>query len=282
MSDEARNSDVQDATPTPEAPTPPRFEVRQIAPGFNVGDEYHDGVLVGRVPLDRYPDSVVTMAGEPGATPSNPDEVAELRRERDELKAQYEEIEPFGRMAQDRVFLEIVEEKISRGEMEPPWSPPPAPEDIVGYHKRIGEPESASILQAMQQYANTLPEWQRQELDSNERVWNAAFDRFKKAGAGSLPRPRPAAYGNPPLDRRTMETILRSKEVREARVEPPGPAIPDPEDEGASVARNFARVKAQHQRTYAVGNAADRERADTALVEAWFREPKAKRPNSNF
>ena len=242
------------------------------------GDLIIDGTVVEKNPHGFGPEAL------PGASSDGPDELTALRQERDDLRQRFEEAEPFLRISTDPIMREILNERVARGEVEPPRSPAPAPEDVVGYHKRVGEPESASILHAMRQYAESLPDYQAQELNSNHRVWNAAYDRFKAAGAGSLPRPAmPASYPQVPMDRRTMETILRSKEVREARVEPPGGALPDyPDvpDDGRASAKEYHAQKAKLRRAYSdSGTPGDRDRAEQAMVEAYFSagEPKSKR-----
>jgi hypothetical protein len=206
----------------------------------------------------------------PSAPQGDPDEAAAIRAERDELRQRFEEAEPYIRIAGDPIMRDILNERIERGEIESPRSASPDPEHIIGYKQRMAEPESAAILGAMADYAATLPNYQAEELNSNHRAWCAAYDRFKQAGAGSLPRPAmPASYPNVPMDRRSLEAILKSKEVSNARVEGPGGAVPDyPADDGADGRKEYANVKARLQRANESGTPGDRDALEMQLVAA--------------
>jgi hypothetical protein len=286
MSDEERN----------DAPSEMSYTLIPDSSGLAV--EYINGVPTGskvRVPEGMKesvhervtsPDGVDSIREVPGgrglSQESDPDDLESIRRERDEMRARYESIAHLERVQADPIFRELVSERIERGEFLEALTPAPAPEDIIGYHKRAAEPESESILQAMREYAETLPEWQKYELQSNHKVWNQTYDRFRAGGAGALPPPRPA-YGNrPPLDRQTMEEVLRSKEVFNARVEPPGPALPEPPDENESAAKRYAKAKEFQRRAYAAGSPMDRENADLELVKTWFAAPKKSQRRDNY
>jgi hypothetical protein len=125
------------------------------------------------------------------AAPSGFDEIAALRRERDQFREQAELYETFEPMIR----------AVGRGEVEIP-APPVTPEAVVGYRRRLSTPGSAEILQMVKDYAAELPEHQRQIIDSNHQVFNEVFDRI-----ASLNPPPP-----PRVSRRMAERTLRHHE----------------------------------------------------------------------
>lgn len=287
MSDEER--DVQqgsEAPSTPAEPTPPRYEIRPVGPGHTHGDEFIDGEPTGeRVPLRLYGGEGVNVSA-----PSNtgPDELAEVRRERDDLRRQFDEAEPFLRAAGKPVMREILNEYVQRGELEPPRGPAHGIEDSAGYRMRVAEPEAEAVMEVMRLHADTLPEYEAQVLNSNPRAFNNAYDKIKATLGDRVNtiRPRssglPAAYPNVPMDRRTMETILRSKEVQNARVEPPGGSTPEYPAPELTHEKAFQTARARLDRARQYGTPTQAADAETDLIAAYFDPPKPRRRNTGY
>ena len=121
-----------------------------------------------------------------------------------EVAAKEREVEPFQHIVKSAKFKEWLDAQVQAGEIEAPAPPPkPEPEDIMGYRLRAKDPDFNVIREAMAEWAVTLPQYEASQLESNHRVFNMAYDRFKTAQSQN----KPAA---PP------EKVVATKEVAEA------------------------------------------------------------------
>jgi hypothetical protein len=146
----------------------------------------------GAVTLDGVPVEEAQEASPPSdAAPPGDDELRQLRRERDQFREKAELYETFEPMIR----------AVGRGEVEIP-APPVTPEAVVGYRRRLSTPGSAEILQLVRDYAETLPEEQKEVLDNNHAAFNEVFDKI-----ASLNPPPP-----PRVSRRMAERTLRHHE----------------------------------------------------------------------
>lgn len=200
-----------------------RVEWRDDGVGDGKGEMTINGEPAGREPL---PPNMPPQS--PASSPADPDETEALRQENAELKAQFEQAQPFIAMNGNPAMKQMLDEYISRGEVEAPRGPAHTLEDSAGFQLRASEPEFEAVREVMRLHASTLPEYEAQILDSNPAAFNRAYDKIKATLGDKVkairphPPALPAAYSNVPMDRRTLETAIRAKEVSRARVEPPG------------------------------------------------------------
>ena len=125
-------------------------------------------------------------------------------REVRKLREKEGEVDAYRNIIKTTHFKEWLDQKLSSGEItSPPTPPAPEPEDIMGYRLRMKEPDFHDIRTAMYDWALTLPEYEARQLESNHRVFNMAYDRFKAAQSQKNP-------ATPP------EKVVASKEVAEA------------------------------------------------------------------
>jgi len=153
---------------------------------FTFGVEQDGTVTLDGVKVEEAVGSAPVEADSPVV-----DEIAQLRRERDQFREQAELYQAFEPMIR----------AVGRGEVEIP-APPITPEAVVGYRRRLSTPGSAEILQMVKDYAAELPEHQRQIIDSNHQVFNEVFDKI--AALNPAPPPR--------VSRRMAERTLRHHE----------------------------------------------------------------------
>ena len=123
-------------------------------------------------------------------------ELADLLSERESLAERARAIEeaevrvlPYSTLIQSEAFGEILADARERGAFDQPSLPPSRPEDVVQYKRHQEDPNHDAILDAMREYANSLPEHERYAIDTNHRVFNRVYQEFKQA-AGDKPLPR--------------------------------------------------------------------------------------------
>jgi hypothetical protein len=129
-----------------------------------------------------------------------------------EVAAKEREIEPFQHIVKSSQFKDWLDSQIQSGQIEAPAPPPkPEPEDIMGYRLRAKESDFGNIRTAMAEWAVTLPDYEARQLESNHRVFNMAYDRFKAAQGQIQPAP-PAP--NKVVAKEVAEAVLATKEQR--------------------------------------------------------------------
>lgn len=159
-------------------------------------------------------------------------------------------IEPFMPIIDKPEFKQWLGEQVEAGVLEAPRiEPPPSPEDVIGFRIREHEPEFKDIQLAMSEWAATLPVYEAKILNSNPKVFNDTYDRFKAARKAMMdkvspphpPQPEPAK-----TDPKTLEKILQSKETskEKARLETPGGTPPevDPMKEWRKIDRELRKA----------------------------------------
>jgi len=125
------------------------------------------------------------------AAPSGFDEIAALRRERNELRERVEHYQCFDPLI----------EAVGNGTIPVPQEiPQPDPEALDGYRRRLSIPGSAEIMEALNSYARTLPPRVARELDSDPRVFNATFDAI-------------VASRRPPPSKQQVDQFMRTREA---------------------------------------------------------------------
>jgi hypothetical protein len=146
-----------------------------------------------------------------------------------EVAAKEREVEPFQHIIKSAPFKEWLDAQVQTGQLEAPAPPPkPEPEDIMGYRLRSRDPEFQTIREAMGEWAVTLPQYEASQLESNHRVFNQAYDRFKEAQAKNSPSLPPQKSV---ATKEVAEAVLATKELRKdaARTEKAGlHTDPDP------------------------------------------------------
>jgi hypothetical protein len=99
----------------------------------------------------------------------------------------------------------------------------------MGYRLRSRDPDFQTIREAMAEWAVTLPQYEANQLESNHRVFNQAYDRFKDAQAKNSPSPPSQKQV---ATKEVAEAVIAAKELRKdaARTEKAGlHTDPDPE-----------------------------------------------------
>ena len=100
----------------------------------------------------------------------------------------------------------------------------------MGYRLRREEPDSAEIVEAMTEWQATLPIYEAKALESNHRVFNMTYDRFKAARKPKTETATPAVVvpeAKPPIkNKEEAEKLIASKERQKeaARTVPPSVA----------------------------------------------------------
>lgn len=166
-----------------------------------------------------------------------------------QLAEQRRKIEPFLPIIDKPVFKQIVDEMVSRGEIEAPQpTTPPSPEDVIGYRLRCAEPDFKEIQASVTEWATTLPVYEADILDKNHKAFNDAYDRFKGLRASKIaPTVAPPAPSTADI-----EKSIAAKEVAKetARVEAPTGTTPevDPAREWKKIDRQLERAVKTGQR----------------------------------
>lgn len=148
-----------------------------------------------------------------------------------EVSEKERQIEPFLHIKESQEFKDWLNQiVIDNPSLAPVAPPPPSPEDVMGYRLRREEPEAAEIVEAMKDWQATLPEYEAKALESNHRVFNMTYDRFKAAravkpaAAAAVPKSEPAT---PPIQtKEAAEKVIAAKERQKdaARTVPPSVA----------------------------------------------------------
>ena len=130
-----------------------------------------------------------------------------------EVAAKEREIEPFQHIVKSSQFKDWLDSQIQAGQIEAPAPPPkPEPEDIMGYRLRAKESDFQNIRTAMAEWAVTLPDYEARQLESNHRVFNMAYDRFKAAQGQT--QPSSTAPNKVVATKEVAEAVLATKEQR--------------------------------------------------------------------
>lgn len=163
--------------------------------------------------------------------------VADRRYE--EVAKARKEVEPFAHIIKTPWFKAKVDEAIASGEIEGPKAPPPpTPEDVVGYRLRQRDPDFGEIKQAMEEWSVTLPRWEADQLDSNHRAFNDAYDRFKgELHSKKVVAAPPQTEAVTALEKQAQEKILKAKEVVKAEAAVVSPGIEKEVDPAAVAAK---------------------------------------------
>ena len=146
-----------------------------------------------------------------------------------EVAEKERQMDPFLHIKDSPEFKEWLSQiVIDKPELAPTAPPPPSPEDVMGYRLRREMPESGEILEAMRDWALTLPTYEAKQLESNHKVFNMAFDRFvavkqvKKVDAPPVEKPPVTVIP----DKEAAEKVIAAKEKQKesARTVPPSVA----------------------------------------------------------
>lgn len=220
--------------------------------GDGKGQMFIDGTPVGReiIPARLVPETV---------SQAPPGEVEELRQENDALREQQELVAANAKILSNPLMKDILSEYVESGQIEPPRPPPPSSRDVLEYNLRRSDPDFPVVQGILREWAETLPPHETAALNENHALFVREYDRIKAESGGRLPKarssPLPASYPSHLADRRTLETIIRSKEVVRARVEPPGPSMgySEGDDEQRSATKEFFKQRERLRRSYESG-----------------------------
>jgi hypothetical protein len=143
-------------------------------------------------------------------------------------------IEPFLPIIEKPEFRQWLGEQVEAGVVDAPkQAPAPEPEDVIAFQLNMQDPEFNEIQATMSEWAQTLPAYEREALDSNHKVFNQTYTRFKQARKEKMAAVQPTPPPTPPppqqTDPKTLEKIIQSKEVakEQAKVETPGGPAPE-------------------------------------------------------
>ena len=191
---------------------------------YGVGPDGHfyiDGQDMGRegnIPPTQFEgENVMELEVRPGDRRKYTEaELIENLQRAEEAQRRLEQAEPLVVLSERRPevlqrFLEWQSDAIESGEIEPPRPPAPTPDDIIKYERLSQEPDFEEIRSRMRAYAETLPEWEKELLTSNHRVFCDTYAQMKAAYVRGLPK-------------KELERRISQKEVlkERGRVEGPG------------------------------------------------------------
>ena len=252
-----------------------RYELR-VEDASGLATEYIDGAKTGQ--------KVRVGDGLQESTPqtASPEDLEQLRRERDELRERYEQVEHHAHILTSPHFQQWVQERAEMGDLEPPRVPAATVADTAGYKLRASEECFPAVLDVLRLHASTMAPHEVEALSTNTKVFNMYYDRVKSELGDRVKTIRPAHIQPPayaaPTTTTEMERLLRMKEVDRARVERPGPAQnPYSRDEDHDGAREFERAKKNLVKAHQGGSARDIEEAELKMVMARFAEPKQRK-----
>ncbi len=272
MSDEERDNELSTMEEASQGQYKAEWREDGMSEMDGKGRFYIDGEDQGR---EVIPNRLIQKTDEQKAG-----EADTLRLENSELRQRYDAAEPFLRLADKPVLREILNEYISRGEVEQPTGPAHSVEDSAGYRLRVAEPEAEAIMDTMRLHVSTLPEYEAQIIQNNPRAFNDLYDRVKatlgERAASIKPRPSNTTFqmadgrSVPVSDRASLEQSIRSKEVQKvlARVEGPGAALQDPQPEDPK--RAYREARARLHRVRESGTPAQATQAEMDMIAAYF------------
>ena len=150
------------------------------------------------------------------------------------LAEERREIEPFMPVIRKPEFKQWLSDQVEAGVIETPkTAPPPSDDDIIRYRMREQEPDFKEVQRLMAEWASTLPSYEADILETNHKVFNEVYDRFKSKRDLRIKEatPPPPIPPQQPvrIDPKDLEKIIQAKEVQkaQAQVEAPGGTIPE-------------------------------------------------------